>query len=173
MPFKEATFWIGLTALGLGPYFWVEGGAKVPSGIAITIFGVIAVLYAIVSHYWSLPKIKLWVALLFVTWAAISYDIFDRYHPGFNPLWPACVFGLSVIGLVVGTWLQKRQEASDGLTRTRSTSIEQLQSPNSLQQRIFELATRYKKAAREFHKQNPQPPAPPALTAWITKANGW
>ena len=44
---------------------------------------------------------------------------------------------------------------------------------STLAQRIFELATRYKKAAREFHKQNPQPPAPPALTAWASKANGW
>jgi hypothetical protein len=53
--------------------------------------------------------------------------------------------------------------------------IQQLKAaqPKPLAGRIFELAARYRKAAREFHKQNPQPPAPPASTAWATKANGW
>lgn len=49
----------------------------------------------------------------------------------------------------------------------------ELKAPPTLANRLFELATRYKKAAREFHKQNPQPPAPPASTQWATKANGW
>jgi hypothetical protein len=47
------------------------------------------------------------------------------------------------------------------------------ETPPTLAQRLFDLAARYRKAAREFHKQNPQPPAPPALTAWAAKANGW
>ncbi len=52
---------------------------------------------------------------------------------------------------------------------TSATSVEE----PSLAERVSELATKYKRAAREFLRQNPQPPAPPASTAWTAKARAW
>ena len=84
MPFKEATFWYGTILFTTGIYFWIEGGDRVTIGVALTVFGIAMSIYAVIAeHYPSLPRLRVWVALLFVTWGALGYDIYDRHvgHP--------------------------------------------------------------------------------------------
>ena len=85
MPFREATFWYGTLLFGTGIYFWVEGGDRVIPGIILTLVGLAMSVYAVVSHHYpTLPKIRLWVALLLITWGALGYDLYDRHHPRYG-----------------------------------------------------------------------------------------
>jgi hypothetical protein len=80
MPFKEATFWYGTILFTTGIYFWIEGGDRVTAGIILTVIGFIMSAYAVIAeHYPSLPKLRVWVALLLITWAALGYDYYDHY----------------------------------------------------------------------------------------------
>jgi hypothetical protein len=83
-------------------------------------------------------------------------------------------------GLIGFYWQHIKQKIGNQLVASGRFVLGESSTPPTentkeatLAERVFELATRYKKAAREFHKRNPQPPAPPALTTWATKANGW
>lgn len=90
MPFKEATFWYGTILSGTGIYFWAEGGARVTAGVILTVAGVLMSAYAVLAHHnpTKLPKLRLWVVALLITWMALGYDIYDRHHPhyGSDPL---------------------------------------------------------------------------------------
>ena len=81
MPVKEATFWYGTILFGTGLYFWVQGGDRMILGIILTLIGLAMSAYAIAAeHLPKLPKLRLWVALLVITWAALGYDYYDHYH---------------------------------------------------------------------------------------------
>ncbi len=83
MPIKEATFWWGTIVGGTGIYFWVQGGDRMTAGIILTFFGVLMSAYAVFAHHYpaTLPRLKMWVFALVLTWAALGYDIYDRHHP--------------------------------------------------------------------------------------------
>jgi len=115
-----------------------------------------------------LLKVLAAVVLSILVGQLLGYDIYHLHANGSPPVhfWqyvPILLIVLAVILLVVGGFTK---------TQVESAPIENQKQP-TLAQRVLGLATRYKKAAREFHRQNPQPPAPPALTTWATKANGW
>jgi hypothetical protein len=82
MPYKEAIFWVGLTILGTGIYFLIEGGVgrKMFLALLFTVVGFSAVAYSVVNHYWPIPlnRIPVWVGLLLLTWALIGYDFYAR-----------------------------------------------------------------------------------------------
>jgi hypothetical protein len=81
MPFKEALFWVGLTVLGTGLFFIVEGGSQqMPLAIAFTVVGVAAVAYSVYAHDNPDKKLRppVWMALLLCTWLLVGYDIYDR-----------------------------------------------------------------------------------------------
>jgi len=81
MPFREATFWYGTILFTTGIYFWIVGGDQLTAGIALTVVGLAMSVYAVVAeHYTSLPKLRVWVALLLLTWVALGYDIYGRHH---------------------------------------------------------------------------------------------
>jgi hypothetical protein len=80
MPYKDAVFWLGLTIFGVGLTALVDGGHALSSVVLMTI-GLAAVGYSIVLHYKpQLPRLRIWVLLLAVTWCAIGYDFYDRHH---------------------------------------------------------------------------------------------
>ena len=80
MPYKDAVFWLGLTIFGVGLTALVDGGHALSSVFLMTI-GLAAVVYSVVLHYKpQLPRLRIWVLLLAVTWCAIGYDFYDRHH---------------------------------------------------------------------------------------------
>lgn len=80
MPFKEATFWYGTLLFGTGLYFWTMGCDRMTAGVILTLVGLAMSAYAVVSHHSpTLPKLKLWVVPLVITWLALGYDIYDRH----------------------------------------------------------------------------------------------
>lgn len=83
MPLKEATFWWGTIVGGTGIYFWVEGGDRLIPGIVLTIVGVLMSLYAVVAHHYpnKFPRPRLWAIAFILSWAALSFDIYERNHP--------------------------------------------------------------------------------------------
>jgi hypothetical protein len=85
MPIKEATFWVGLTVFGTGLFFWVEGGDRLLYAIALTLIGIAAAAYSVVAHHYpQMPKIRVSIVLLLLTWVAVGYDVYDRHHPRFG-----------------------------------------------------------------------------------------
>lgn len=79
MPIKEATFWVGVTVFGTGLFGWMEGGDRVIYAIVLTLVGAFVLAYAVWSHHIpNLPKLKIWVPLLIVTWIAIGFDYYSH-----------------------------------------------------------------------------------------------
>jgi hypothetical protein len=74
-------------------------------------------------------------------------------------------------------WCNAERERLEGEVSKWKGMYESLQATRaeepSQAERVFELATKYKHDAREFLRQNPQLPAPPASTAWAAKARAW
>ena len=101
MPFKEATFWYGTILFTTGIYFWIVGGDPMTIGIVLTIVGLAMSVYSVLADkYSTLPRLRAWVALLLITYAALGFDIYDRYHPGFaRPHWPWLV-GVGVLFVI-------------------------------------------------------------------------
>ena len=85
MPWKEATFWIGITVFGTGLYFLVDYFEDRASKVILWMAGVLcligatAVGYSIYAYYVpSIPKPPFWVGMLILTWALIGFDLYQR-----------------------------------------------------------------------------------------------
>jgi hypothetical protein len=85
MPFKEATFWFGITVFGTGLFGWMEGGSRMGYAIALAVIGLLITVYSVVAHHQpNMPKLPVWIGLLFITWGALGYDFYDRHHSPFS-----------------------------------------------------------------------------------------
>lgn len=95
MHFKEGTFWIGLTLLGVGVEIWTrESGNKMVVGIVFAVIGLIGVVYPILAHHWAdlpqMPKVPLWLGLLIMTWVAIGYEHYRGHTAALSPVAASC-----------------------------------------------------------------------------------
>src|ERR1035441_1975285 len=112
MPFKEATFWYGTLLFGTGLYFWIEGGNRTTAGIILTVLGLVMSVYAVVADYQpKLPKLRLWVVLLLLTWSALAYDIYDRHRPSLMWIWVSGFLGIAILTVGLVAWFQKKHTA--------------------------------------------------------------
>ena len=118
-----------------------------------------------IRRYW--PTMVM-IALMIVP----GYDIYDRHMHGpatdtASVPWRYGAFLLFIV-ISIGLVLGRR-------ARIQTSAPTPAENPKelTLAETIFDLAKRYRTAGKEFHHQNPQPPAPPASTAWAAKANGW
>lgn len=76
MPFNQALFWFGITAFGTGLYFVFEASVKRLYSIGMTVIGALACAYAVyVDSHPEFPAVHLWVILLVLTWALLTYTI--------------------------------------------------------------------------------------------------
>jgi hypothetical protein len=93
MPWREATFWIGLTVFGTGLSFVIDHFTAQRASTrmlwlasAISLAGLSAVGYSMYSYNVpTVPKLPVWLYLLILTWGLIGWDYYDRRHVVENP----------------------------------------------------------------------------------------
>jgi hypothetical protein len=109
-----------------------------------------------IRRYW--PTMVM-IALMIVP----GYDIYDRHMHGpatetASVPWRYGAF-LLFIAVSIGLVLGRR-------ARIQTSAPTPAENPKelTLAESIFDLAKRYRRAGKEFHHRNPQPPAPPAST---------
>lgn len=76
--FASYVFWMGLTAGGVGLYFWIEWKERRKAGIAMTIFGGLAALLTVKDIRALISNVignALGPAILLFTWGVLAYDI--------------------------------------------------------------------------------------------------
>ena len=71
------------------------------AAVALTFVGLAMSAYAVVAEHYSLPKLRLWVALLLLTWVALGYDIYGHRANLTLRVVPIVVFGGAILGLVL------------------------------------------------------------------------
>jgi hypothetical protein len=85
MPWKEATFWVGITVFGTGLYFVVDHFKERTSKAillmagALCLIGAAAVGYSIYAYYVpAVPQPPSWVGMLLLTWAFVGFDLYSK-----------------------------------------------------------------------------------------------
>src|SRR6266487_4612987 len=101
MPFKEATFWYGTILFTTGIYFWIQGGTSMTVAIILTVIGLAMSIYAVVAEHYALPTLRLWVALLLLTWALLGYDIYDHRATLTLRVAPILAFVIGILGVAL------------------------------------------------------------------------
>jgi hypothetical protein len=87
MPWKEATFWIGLTVFGTGLYFIIEPYVSERMSkrtfwlaLVVCLSGASAVAYSMYAYYVpTVPTPPVWLYLLILTWGLIGWDVYERH----------------------------------------------------------------------------------------------
>lgn len=46
--------------------------------IILTVIGLLMSVYAVIAEHYPIPKLRLWVVLLLLTWAWLGYDVYDH-----------------------------------------------------------------------------------------------
>lgn len=92
-------------------------------GVILTVIGLAMSAYAVVAEHYPLPKLRLWVTLLLVTWAALGYDIYDRHANFTLRVAPIFVFVGGILGLALLYIFLSRAKAK------KSPIVDQPQAP--------------------------------------------
>jgi hypothetical protein len=121
MPFKEATFWYGTILFTTGIYFWIQGGTSMTVAITLTIIGLAMSAYAVVAEHYALPKLRLWVALLLLTWVALGYDIYSHRTNLTLRIAPIIVFVSGILALVLVSVFVQRTNPKDSSSVVNQT----------------------------------------------------
>jgi hypothetical protein len=88
MPFGEALFWVGITAVSIGGFILVDKHLGPVWAWILTVVGLLAIGYSVYHKQFpgSPNPPTLWVLLLLLTWAALGYSIYDRRRHGKTPI---------------------------------------------------------------------------------------
>ncbi len=84
MPWKEASFWIGLTVFGTGLYFIIDCVKEKSSRGMLWLASIVSFLgagtfaYSMYAYYFPAPKLPVWAFLLVLTWGLIAWDVYHR-----------------------------------------------------------------------------------------------
>ena len=67
----------------------------------LTLIGFAMSAYAVIAEHYPLPKLRLWVALLLLTWALLGYDIYDHRANLTLRVAPVLAFIIGILGMVL------------------------------------------------------------------------
>jgi hypothetical protein len=118
MPLKEATFWYGTILFTTGSYFWIQpGGTSITVAVMFTVIGLAMSVYAVIAEHYPIPKLRLWVGLLLLTWAGLGYDAYVHRAGLILKVTPVIVLVGGILALILVSVVLSR-------TKPKQTPVE-------------------------------------------------
>jgi hypothetical protein len=150
MPWKEATFWLGLTVFGTGLYFVIEHFVSERTSkrmfwlaLGVGLIGASAIGYSMYSYYVpTVAKLPVWLYLLMLTWGLIGWDYYERTHVVKKLTLHSAVYGTGPLAPTPGELCDKTWTMVGDLARLLLENDQTVEPEQNVDMSVTGLETR-------------------------------